>query len=123
QVLEFRDFDDANPDEKRDPAEQTALLDLLLDLVDVSTDDDAHRDVRKQRTKTELTRGDVQRERWVNQLSAARLLSVQQEGSDATRIDVALIHETLLTNWTRLQSAIAARRSELRRRARFEQNF
>ena len=34
QVLDFRDFDDATPDEKRDPAEQAALLNLLLDLVD-----------------------------------------------------------------------------------------
>jgi len=123
QVLEYRDFDDATPDEKRDPAEQAALLNLLLDLVDVSSDDDIHRDVRKQRAKTDLTRGDPQRERWLNQLSAARLLSIQQEGKDMNQIEVDLIHETLLTNWTRLQAAIAERRSELRHRARFEQNL
>ncbi|TAH53434.1 MAG: hypothetical protein EYC68_03410 [Chloroflexota bacterium] len=123
QVLEYRDFDDAVPDEKRDPAQQTAMLSLLLDLVDVSLDDDARRDVRRQRTKTELTRGNPQRERWVKQLSDARLLSVEREADDDARVTVDLIHETLLTNWTRLQSVIAERRSELRRRARFEQNL
>jgi len=123
QVLEYHDFDDAFPDEKRDPAEQAALLNLLLDLVDVSADDDIHRDVRKQRAKTELTRGDAQREQWVKQLSDARLLSVEADARNANAVEVDLIHETLLTNWTRLQSAIAERRAELRRRAHFEQNL
>jgi len=123
QVLEYRDFDDAVPGEKRDPAEQAALLNLLLDLVDVSADDDQRRDVRKQRTKAELTRNDITRTRLVDELAAARLLSVQQESTDANRIEVDLIHETLLTNWARLQTAIAERRGELRQRARFEQNL
>lgn len=137
QVLEYCDFDDAIPNEKRDPDEQVALLNLLLDLVDVSLDDDARHDVRKQRAKGELTRGDVQREQWVKQLSDARLLSVRQVGtislenaanqspstSPSLSISVDLIHETLLTNWTRLQTAIADRRNDLRRRTRFEQNL
>ncbi len=79
QVLEFSDFDDAVPDEKREPAQQTARLNLLLDLVDVSADDDIHRDVRKQLAKTELTRGEITRTRWVDELAAARLLRIQNQ--------------------------------------------
>lgn len=122
-VLRFKDFDAANPTIGRTEQEQTALLNLLLDLVDVSPDDDAHRDVRRQRAKVELTGGDPTREQWVKQLSDARLLSVQQDAQDGNRTEVDLIHETLLTNWTRLQSEIAKRRTDLRRRARFEQNL
>ncbi|MBI4673663.1 MAG: PQQ-binding-like beta-propeller repeat protein [Chloroflexi bacterium] len=117
QVLQFRDYDAANPAQPRTSDEQNALLTLLLDLVDVSLDDQARRDVRHQRAKQELAHGDATRTRWVDELAAARLLSIENQ----QRVD--LIHESLLVNWERLRAAIGARRHALRERARFEQNL
>ncbi|MCC7165683.1 MAG: WD40 repeat domain-containing protein [Anaerolineae bacterium] len=129
QVLDYRDFDQVTPTVRRTDAEKTALLNLMLDLVDVSLDDDARRDVRRQRTKAELVRVDPNRLQLIQQLSDARLLSVQvppqtsrEMGADdnaQSRVD--LIHESLLTNWARLRQAIAERREQLKQRGRFEQ--
>lgn len=117
QVLQFRDYDAANPSQPRTPDEQNALLDILLNLVDVSLDDDARRDVRKQRTKQELAHGDATRTQLIDALAGARLLSIENQ----ERVD--LIHESLLRDWDRLHAAIQARRRDLRERARFEQNL
>lgn len=123
QVLHFRDYDAASPRELRSTQEQNALLDMLLNLVDVSLDDEARRDVRRQRSKQELAHGDPTRARWIDELAAARLLSVAPDPRDPARIEVDLIHETVLANWDQLRGAIAERRQQLRQRTRFEQNL
>lgn len=123
QVLAYRDFDTAIPQDERPQQEQVELLDLLLDLVDVSLDDDARRDVRRQRTKAELERGNRKRSDSIQVLSNARLLSVEREANDSQIAKVDLIHESLLLNWDRLRAAIADRREELKQRSRFEQNL
>ena len=51
------------------------------------------------------------------------MLSVGTESGEPTRVEVDLIHETLLAKWDRLQQAIAERRPELRQRVRFEQQL
>lgn len=123
KVLKFHDYDAAAPGKPRSPEEQGALLDLLLNLVDVSLDDDARRDVRRQRSKNELAHGSLERLRLIDELASARLLSVEADARDAAQVDVDLIHESLLTNWDVLRKAIAERRHELHQRARFEQNL
>lgn len=120
-VLDYTDFERATPTVKRTDAEKTALLNLLLDLVDVSPDDDVRRDVRRQRTKTELAQVDPKRAQWIQELSNARLLSVESGAGDNAASEVDLIHESLLTNWARLRQAIAERREQLKQRGRFEQ--
>lgn len=117
RVLDFREYDAPTPTQPRSPDEQNALLDLLLDLVDVSPDRAERRDIRHQRTKQELAHGDPARLQWIDELAAARLLSIQ----DQERVD--LIHESLLRNWNRLRAAIERQRQALRERARFEQNL
>ena len=98
-------------------------MNLCLDLVDVSLDDEARRDVRRRRSKDELISGAPERARLIDTLTQARLLSVGTESGEPTRVEVDLIHETLLSNWDRLRQAIAERRHELRQRVRFEQQL
>ena len=123
KVLEFQDYDAAQPDRPRSPEEQAAILNLCLDLVDVSLDDEARRDVRRRRSKDELISGAPERSRLIDALTQARLLSVTAEGGEQPRVEVDLIHETLLSNWDRLRQAITERRHELRQRVRFEQQL
>ena len=123
KVLAYQDYDAAQPNQPRTPEEQAAILNLCLDLVDVSLDDEARRDVRRRRSKDELVSGAPERARLIDTLTQARLLSVSTDSSDATRVEVDLIHETLLSNWDCLRQAVAERRHELRRRVRFEQQL
>ncbi len=123
KVLEYQDYDAAQPSQPRTPGEQAAILNLCLDLVDVSLDDEARRDVRRRRTKDELISGAPERARLIDTLTQARLLSVGTDSGESSRIEVDLIHETLLSNWDRLRQAIAERRHELRQRVRFEQQL
>ena len=123
KVLAYQDYDAAQPNQPRPPEEQAAILNLCLDLVDVSLDDEARRDVRRRRSKDELVSGAPERARLIDALTQARLLSVSTESGEPTRVEVDLIHETLLSNWDRLRQAIAERRHELRQRVRFEQQL
>ncbi len=123
KVLEFQDFAAAQPSQPRSPEEQAALLNLCLDLVDVSLDDEARRDVRRRRSKSELISSAPERVQLINALTQARLLSVSTAYGRHAHAEVNLIHETLLSNWDRLQQAIAERRHELRQRVRFEQQL
>ena len=123
KVLAYQDYDAAQPDQLRPPEEQTAILNLCLDLVDVSLDDEARRDVRRRRSKDELISSAPERARLIDTLAQARLLSVDVESGEQPRVEVDLIHETLLSNWDRLRQAIAERRHELRQRVRFEQQL
>lgn len=122
KVLKFHDYNDASPNKPRTKAEQDALLELLLKLVNVSLDDEARHDARRRRTKSELTQGSGETAHFVDELARARLLSVEAEAGDA-EAEVDLIHESLLVNWERLRAAIAERRHELHQRARFEQHL
>jgi len=121
QVYAYSDYDGARQ-EPRSSAEQTALLQIFLDLVEVSLDDDARRDVRHRRRIADLAEGDGARRRLIDDLCAARLLSAQVEHHDGVSTEVVdIIHETLIASWPRLRAAIADQRDCLRRRARFEQ--
>jgi WD40 repeat protein len=105
----------------RTPEEQALMLDIFLDLVDVSLDD-ARRDIRRRRPVPELIAGSQERARLVEELLTARLLSVSQETqADQTRDMLDIIHETLIGNWDRLQAAIDKERQALQQRVRFEQ--
>ncbi len=123
KVLAYQDYDAAQPNQPRSLDEQAAILNLCLDLVDVSLDDEARRDVRRRRSKDELISGAPERARLIDALTQARLLSVSTDSSEPTHVEVDLIHETLLSNWDRLRQAIAERRHELRQRVRFEQQL
>lgn len=131
QVLRFRDYDAATPTQPRSTDEQAAMLDLLLDLVDVSLDDNAGRDVRRPRSKIDLAQGSPERSQWIDELVRARLLSTEIHTAsgasaitpDDASVEVELIHESLLTHWDRLEQAISQRRQQLRQRARFELNL
>ncbi len=123
KVLAYQDYDAAQPDQPRSPEEQAAILNLCLDLVEVSLDDEARRDVRRRRLKSELISGTPERARLIDALTNARLLSVNTERDEPSHVEVDLIHETLLSNWDSLRQAIAERRHALRQRVRFEQQL
>jgi hypothetical protein len=123
KVLAYQDYNDAQPDQLRTPDEQAAILKLCLDLVDVSLDDEPRRDVRRRRRKDELASSIPERAQLIDDLTRARLLSVEADPGEHPQIEVDIIHETLLSNWDRLQRAIAGQRHELRQRARFEQQL
>ena len=113
-VFKFTDYDSPYPSQPRPAAEQAAILNLFLNLVSVSADDDPRRDVRISRAATELT---PEQRRLARDLSRARLLSLEDEADAET---VNIIHETLISNWDLLREGVKARRQQLRQRARFE---
>ena len=123
KVLEFQDYDVAQPNQPRPPEEQAAILSLCLDLVDVSLGDEARRDVRRRRMKEELISGAPKRIRLIDDLTRARLLSVHSEHGEPTLVEVDLIHDALLSNWDRLQQEITEQRHERRQSKRFEQQL
>src|SRR5438105_4938888 len=97
---------------------------IFLDLIEVTQDDDAKRDVRRRRIYDEVVCGQSNRARLVEDLVQARLLSTSSETrGDAVIETVDIIHEALIVNWNRLRDAIAAQRQVLQHRARFEQSF
>jgi hypothetical protein len=112
----------ARPDgTPRTPDEQEALLQTFLDLVEVSLDDDARRDVRRRRTVAELTHERPEWERTIDELATARLLSKGLEQRGGREVEVVdIVHESLIGNWARLRDAIAAQRARLQQRVRFE---
>jgi WD40 repeat protein/energy-coupling factor transporter ATP-binding protein EcfA2 len=119
-VYRYVDYDGAQATERPQTDRQT-ILDILLDLVDVSLDDRQHRDVRRRRTALELHQADPSRKHLMNDLCQARLLSKGLEMRDEQQVEVVdIIHETLIFNWERLSTAIAAQRQALQHRVRFE---
>jgi sugar lactone lactonase YvrE len=101
--------------------EQAALLQTFLDLVEVSLDDDARRDVRRRRTVAELTHERPEWARTIDELATARLLSKGLEQRGGREVEVVdIVHESLIGNWARLREAIAAQRARLQQRVRFE---
>ena len=61
KVIGFEDYDEVTPRHPRLNADQSMMLELFLDLVDPSLDDNAKRDVRRRRTRDALTAGSAQR--------------------------------------------------------------
>jgi WD40 repeat protein len=103
----------------RSEPERRMVLNIFLDLVDVSLDDDPQRDVRRTVPKRDLVGDEVERARLIDELVDARLLAttVEQRG-DATVDLVDIIHESLLRNWSRLHEAIMSAREMLQSRER-----
>ena len=111
-----------NPSQRL-PQQQEALLQVFLDLVDVSPDGDQRRDVRRTQRLSDLTRGQSAIESLIRELTTARLLSMGEkslaEGEQPTQT-VDIIHESLIQNWARLRQAIQTKREHLQQRRRFE---
>jgi hypothetical protein len=105
---------------ERAASERERLMGILLDLVEVSLDDDPRRDVRRALPKQEVVHGHPERSNLVEELVNARLLStwIEQRGQTSVEM-VDIIHETLLGNWSRRREAIAAQRQALQQRERF----
>jgi hypothetical protein len=121
RVYTYTDYDEAQTI-SRSTSDQATIMQLFLDLVEVSLDDNARRDVRRRRTATELERGDPIRRRLIDNLCNARLLSKSLERQGEVEVEVVdIIHETLITNWERLRKVIVIERSTLQQRVRLEQ--
>ncbi len=104
----------------RPKEQQEQLIRVLLDLAEVSLDDDPQRDVRRTVSKRALRAADPERGTIIDELVDARLLATTLEHQgDEQVVYVDIIHETLLRNWPRLREAIAAAREELQSSARF----
>lgn len=121
-VFTYRDYDGLRQDQ-RQPAEQQALIALLLDLVRVSPGEEL-RETRWRRTRAELVQGDPTREQLITDLTAARLLRTDREtynnnGEERTIETVDIVHEALLSGWPRLKEAIKQEQERLRQRERF----
>ncbi|MEZ4834138.1 MAG: hypothetical protein R2873_19510 [Caldilineaceae bacterium] len=108
---------------ERSEAERAEILAIMLDLIDVSLDDEKRRDVRRRRPLADIVQANVQRRRLVDELSLSRLLSVDRERQAGTVEVVDIIHDSLIANWDRLQNEIEAQRERLRKRARFEHSL
>ena len=114
-----------NPDgsaTQRSIAERETMLNIFLDLVDVSLEDDARHDVRRTRQLDDITRGEQSTEALVQELATARLLATSEkvlgDGEDAVE-SVDIIHESLIQNWKLLSRTIREQRSRLQQRRRF----
>lgn len=123
QVYAYEDYaaERAHP---RSEQAQATIIQIFLDLVDVSLDDDARRDVRRRRPYDELQQGSANRGALIEDLCEARLLirSVERRSDAEVEVDVVdIIHEALISNWDRLRISIAEQRHVLQQRARFEQ--
>ena len=124
KVYEFSDYDLNQPHDKRSAGDRDLILDVFLDLVNVSLDEDYRRDVRRRRRRVDLEKGSQQNIRLIDDLIEARLLSVSLEKIDGDKIEtVDIIHESLIRNWTRLNNTIDEQRKFLKQRARFEINL
>jgi len=116
-VLAYHDFDKASPNSKRSEVERDEILNLLLDLINPSLDDDTKHDVRIGRKLTDF---DDEKVSLVHQLSKARLVSVDIE--DGFEV-VNLIHETLIRSWDVLGHGVKEKRLQLQKRVRFEEQL
>lgn len=108
----------------RPAADRATIMQIFLDLVEVSLDDDSRRDVRRRRTYDDLAHSAADRVRLIEELGEARLLSrtVERRADGTVETDVVdIIHEALIRNWERLRTAIEEQRQVLQQRVRFEQ--
>jgi hypothetical protein len=124
KVFAYVDYNSSQPIDDRTAEDRGTIMGIFLDLVNVSLDEDRRHDVRQRRTITDLVNGSRNREQLVQDLIAARLLSVSLEQVGTVQIEtVDIIHETLIGNWDRLLAYIDERRKKLKRRARFEMSL
>ncbi len=124
KVHQFNDFDVSNPQDERTQPDRDAILNIFLDLVSVSLDDKPERDVRRSRTRQELETASAERERLIENLVQARLLSVHLEKIGTEQVEyVNIIHDSLILNWTLLMDKIMQKRGKLKHRIRFEQEL
>jgi WD40 repeat protein len=121
-VMDYTDYDGGRQI-ARSEAERAAILAIFLDLVAVSLDDNATRDVRRRQHLSNLLGDRAEaghRQQLIDELSQARLLAADgemQDGREVTVVDI--IHESLITRWPRLRVAIGERRDQLQARERF----
>lgn len=120
-IYNYRDKDGLR--QERTQEEKAAILNLFLDLVRVSLNN-KHRDVRWRRSRVELIKGDTQREQLIADLTRARLLRtdrelIEENGDKREAETIDIVHEALVSEWSRLKEAIDAKREYLRRRERF----
>lgn len=120
-VLAYLDYDGARM-QPRWHKEQQLMMAILLDLVEVSLDNEGLRDVRHRRSFDELAQGDTLKAELIDEMVQARLLSkrLQRENGEVSIVVVDIIHESLIVNWDRLRAAISKQREVLQQRARFE---
>jgi len=124
KVYTYVDYNKSQPIDDRSAEDRGTIMDIFLDLVNVTLDEDRRHDVRQRRTITDLVDGSRTREQLVQDLIAARLLSVSLEKVGTDQIEtVDIIHETLIRNWDRLLAYIDEQRKKLKRRARFEMSL
>jgi WD40 repeat protein/MinD-like ATPase involved in chromosome partitioning or flagellar assembly len=104
----------------RTPSEQKIIMQILLDLVDVSLDGIKKHNSSHPREKSVLC-SSYDRSRLVDELIQARLLSarIELQGSESIEI-IGVIHESLIHEWDRLTVFINEERILLERRAKFE---
>jgi conflict system STAND superfamily ATPase len=92
---------------------------IFLDLVEVSLHDDARGGTRRTVARRELLDQHPERARLTEELVDARVLATSAADRAGESVEVVdVIHETLLTNWTRLRSAIHEQLEFLQRRER-----
>jgi energy-coupling factor transporter ATP-binding protein EcfA2 len=80
-------IDAASQPQRRPPADQAMIMQIFLDLVEVSLDDDGRRDVRRRRTYEDLHHGSADRAGLIEELCNARLLirTVERTGGARSR--------------------------------------
>ena len=121
KVYAYVDYNSSQPIDDRTAEDRGTIMGIFLDLVNVSLVEDRRHDVRQRRQLTDLVGSSRTREGLIQDLIAARLLSVSLEQVGTDEIEtVDIIHETLIRNWNRLLAYIDERRKKLKRRARFE---
>jgi conflict system STAND superfamily ATPase/GAF domain-containing protein len=116
-VLTYRDFDKALPNSRRTEAEREEVLEVLLDLVNPSLDNNQNHDVRISRKLSDFN---SRQKMLIRELSSARLISIEVE--DKVEI-VNLIHEALIQSWDLLSKGINQKRIQLQKRVRFEEQM
>jgi formylglycine-generating enzyme required for sulfatase activity len=98
------------------------IMSLLIDLVRVG--EEARYDTRQWRSRAALCANDPHRDALITDLVRRRLLSGDSELRDGRSVPVVtIIHESLLTHWTRLREAIQLARDSLRYRNRLSELF
>jgi WD40 repeat protein len=121
-VLQYRDYDGARSQE-RPTEQQQLLLDLFTDLVKVPLDGeelDITRVVRRRLPFDEVSKGSQERQFLIDELSHARLLSKDTQRTTETEyVEVTVIHDALIREWSTLRVRIAEHAEELRKVERF----
>ncbi len=122
QVYAYRNNTNGQP-VPRSETEQKAILQIFLDLVEVSLSSDQRHDVRRRRPVQDVIQDRIEWSKLIEELAENRLLSrgleTRSKPGEETEV-VDIIHESLIVNWTRLQAAIGAKRDVLQQRTRFE---